>query len=212
MKKKFQNLLSGKVLERVALTLKLSKIKPGFPKKVYRLAIISLIIFQFLGYYPNLSVPPIRKSQVFAQGLEEKGVIIPASFSKPLNLPHPGYLTTRFSLFHPGIDIAAGLGMPIHPITDGIVAEVGYDIFGLGNYVVVSHENAFKSKYGHLGKVYVKVGDKISPDNILGEVGLSGRTSGPHTHLEITHDGGYIDPQKILPEIPDMPKENLVKI
>jgi len=226
LKNKLQNLLSGKVLERVVLTLKLSKITPSlrsgtilrykikleFPKKVYRLAIISLIIFEFLGYYPNLSVPPIKRSQAIAQGLEEKGEIIPASFSKPLNLPHPGYLTTRFSFFHPGIDIAAGLGMPIHPITDGVVEEVGYDIFGLGNYVVVSHENAFKSKYAHLGKIYVKAKEKVTPSNILGEVGLSGHTSGPHTHLEITHDGGYIDPQKLLPEIPDMPKVNLVKI
>ncbi len=174
-------------------------------KKVYQLAIISLIFFQFLGYYPSLSVPPIKRSQVFAQTLEEKGEIIPASFSKPLTLPYQGYLSTRFSFFHPGIDLAADLGTLIHPITDGVVLETGYDLFGLGNYVVVSHENGFSSKYAHVGKIYVKSKDKVGPDSILAEVGLTGRTSGPHTHIEITHDGKYIDPQKLLPEIPDMP-------
>ena len=95
--------------------------------------------------------------------------------------------------------------MPVNPITDGIIIEVGLDIFGLGNYVVVSHENGFVSKYAHLGKIYVKKGYSVSENNILGEVGLTGRTSGPHTHLEITRSGEYINPQKLLPEIPDMP-------
>ncbi|TSC87521.1 MAG: peptidase M23 [Microgenomates group bacterium Gr01-1014_7] len=148
---------------------------------------------------------------VFAQALEEKGEVISNSFSKPLRLPHPGYLSTRYSNYHPGIDIAAGLGLPLHPILDGVIEDVGRDIFGLGNYVVVAHENGFKSKYAHLGKIYVKKGNAISSENTLGQVGVSGATSGPHTHLEITKNGNYLDPQKLLPEIPDMPKDNLAK-
>lgn len=163
------------------------------------------MFFSFLGYYPTFSIPPIRKSAVFAQTLEEKGEIISGSFSKPLVLPHAGYLSTRFSNYHPGIDIAAGLGLSIHPILDGIVEETGRDFFGLGNYVVIAHENNFKSKYAHLGKIYVKKGTVITQENSLGEVGMSGLSSGPHTHLEITHGGNYLDPQKLLPEIPDMP-------
>ena len=55
-------------------------------------------------------------------------------------------------------------------------------------------------------KIYVKAGQKITSDSILGEVGITGATSGPHTHLEITHEGKYIDPLTILPQIPNMPK------
>lgn len=135
----------------------------------------------------------------------EIGEIISQSFSKPLTLPHPGYLSTKFSNYHPGIDIAIGLGMPIHPIIDGVVTDTGFDIFGLGNYVEVTHENGFKSKYAHMGKVYVKKGSKVTSENILGEVGITGRTSGPHTHLEITLNGIPIDPVKILPEISEQP-------
>ncbi len=179
--------------------------KNNLPKRIYRLAIISLIFFQFLGYYPSLSFPPVKQATVHAQTLEEKGEVVSASFSKPLTLPFQGYLSTRFSFFHPGIDIAADLGTPVHPITDGQVSEAGFDIFGLGDYVVVSHENGFKSKYAHLGKILVKVGDKVTSDSVLGEVGLTGHTSGPHTHLEITHNGEFTDPQKLLPPLPDMP-------
>lgn len=212
MLKAIKNLLPRKVFERVALPLKFSKNKLGFPKKVVWLTIISGIFFNLAGYYPSFSIPPIKHSEALAQVQEQRGEIISASFSKPLILPHPGYLSTRFSGFHPGIDIASGLGMPIHPIIDGVVEEAGHDIFGLGNYVVVLHENGFKSKYAHMGRIYVRVEDKVSSENTLGEVGLTGHTSGPHTHLEITLNGNYIDPQKLLPELSDMPtQDTLVK-
>lgn len=174
-------------------------------KTLIQFTILALFTLSLLGYYPTFSIPPIKQAEVFAQAQEQKGEVIPTSFSKPFSLPHPGYLSTRFSAWHPGIDIATGLGMPIHPITNGEVTDVGHDIFGLGNYVEVLHENGFKSKYAHMDKIYVKAGQKVSSDNTLGEVGLTGHTSGPHTHLEITHNGEYVNPQNLLPEIPDFP-------
>lgn len=203
----FKNLLSGKVFERGALNLKLSKIKLGFPRKVVWLFILFFFL-SFLGYYPVFTIPPVKRSIVLAESLQEKGEIISSSFSKPLVLPHPGFISTKFSLFHQGIDIASGLGMPIHSITDGKIEKTGFDLFGLGNYVVVSHENGFKSKYAHMGKIYVKKDQTVTSQNILGEVGLTGHTSGPHTHLEITYNGEFIDPQKVLPDLPSMPVVN----
>lgn len=199
------NLLPRVIFNRVALIWKLLKIKSRFPRWFKRLAIISLVLFTLAGYYPTFSIPPVKRSQVFAAAQEQKGEIIAQSFSKPLILPHLGYLSTKFSSWHPGIDIAIGLGMPIHSITDGQVTEVGRDFWGLGNYVVVTHENGFTSKYSHMGKIYVKVKDKITSENILGEVGLTGNTSGPHTHLEITHNGNFVDPESLLPELPNLP-------
>lgn len=199
------------VFERDALTQRLSKIKPGFPKGFRQLTIISVILFTLAGYYPTFAIPPVRQAKVLAVAQEQKGEVIAQSFSKALILPHPGYLSTKFSNWHPAIDIATGLGMPIHPIIDGEVSMVGRDLFGLGNFVVVNHEHGFQSKYGHMGKIYVKVGQKITSENTLGEVGLTGHTSGPHTHLEVTHYENYIDPLTLLPEIPDMPQVYVVQ-
>lgn len=201
-----KNLLPKMVRERVALIRKLSKIKLRVPQRFTRLAIILFVIFTLSGYYPSFSIPPVRKSLVHAAYQEEKGEIISQSFSKPLVLPHPGYLSTQFSSYHPGIDIATGLGMPIHPITEGVVNETGHDFWGLGNFVVVTHQNGFKSKYGHMGRIFVKKGDRVTSENILGEVGLTGHTSGPHTHLEVTRNDNYVNPQALLPEIPNMPR------
>jgi murein DD-endopeptidase MepM/ murein hydrolase activator NlpD len=209
LKEKIQSLLPKKAHKRVAQYYEFSKIKPKVLLKSFSVfkwfMAISFISVSLLGYYPTFSIPPIKKSQVWAETNEQKAEILPSSFDKALILPHPGYLSTPFSNYHPGIDIASGLGMPIHPIIDGEATEVGFDIFGLGNYVVISHQNDFKSKYAHMGKIYVKKGDKVTQENILGEVGLTGRTSGPHTHLEITRKGEYIDPQKLLPELSNMP-------
>jgi len=209
LKDYLSNLLPKKIHNRVAQNYGFFKIKPRVWLKKFsalRWLMALILILNLLGYYPNLSIPPIKKSQVFAKVNEQQEEVLPSSFSKPLNLPHPGYVSTRFSNFHPGIDITSGLGMPVHPITDGIVTDTGFDIFGLGNYLILSHQNGFSSKYAHLGKIFVKKGDKVSSDHILGEVGLTGKTSGPHTHLEISLHGENIDPQKLLPELPDMPK------
>ena len=110
-----------------------------------------------------------------------KQEIVAFSFIKPVILPHIGYLSTKFSNYHPGIDIAIGLSMPIHPINPGVVEDIVYSSFGYGNHVIISHENGFKSLYAHMGRINVKKGDKVTSDNIIGEVGLTGQTSGPHT-------------------------------
>ncbi len=206
LKNQNTNLLPKIIFERAALNNKLSKTKLGFPHRFTTLVIIFAIAATLLGYYPALAIPPIKRSFAAANTQEQKAEIVAQSFSKPLILPHLGYLSTIFSGWHPGIDIAVGLGMPIHPIIDGEVITVSRDLFGLGNYIEIAHEKGFKSKYGHMGKIYVKVGQKVTQENILGEVGMTGHTSGPHTHLEVTLNGKYIDPQTLLPEIPGMPR------
>lgn len=209
MNSQIQSLLSKESVDREALTHSVLNIKPRFSKRLwrltnisYRLILASIACLIFLGYYSTVHAQEEQKHQVSS-----------AAFSQPVNLPHPGYLSTRFSAYHPGVDIAAGLGMPIHAITSGTVEEVNFGIFGYGNHIIISHNDGFKSMYAHIGKMYVIKGQAITTDTILGEIGLSGRTSGPHTHLELTHNGRYIDPLTILPELRNYPKpEDLTPI
>lgn len=212
MKKEGKNLLPGKVYRRVARNYKLSKISPRVSKRfrglsisIPRVTLIILIVLFFGGYYPVLSFPPVRRSSVLAEANSQNDQVMTASFPKPIVLPLPGYLSTRFSAWHPGIDIASGLGMPIHPITSGLVSEVNYGFWGYGNHVIISHENGFKSLYAHMGRVFVRKGQLVTSNDLLGEVGLTGHTTGPHTHLEISFQGKNIDPSTVLPPIPDMP-------
>lgn len=131
----------------------------------------------------------------------------PVPESINFQLPHPGYITTTFSRYHSGIDIATGLGMPTKPITRGIVTDAGYNIWGLGLFVEIDHGNGYKSLYAHMGKIYVTKGREVDTGDLIGEVGLTGNTSGPHTHLELSFNNQKIDPRPLLPQLRNYPKE-----
>lgn len=209
-----ENLLPEKLTDREALTLKFSNIKPRFTSKGFKrlnhikikLPIIgALLVLFLLGYFPTPTFPPtIKQTAVLAQSTQTAQVL-PAQLPFAVQLPHPGYLSTRFSTYHPGVDLATGDGMPIHPIGEGVVTEANFSFWGYGNHVIIYHPGGYKSLYGHMAKIYVKKGQQVDQNTILGLVGLTGHTSGPHTHLEVTKDGQYLDPLTILPPVQDYP-------
>ncbi len=162
------------------------------------------MFLNIIGYQPTLSVPPLKRTLVYANFSQEEE-IDSQKLNKPFVLPHSGYISTYFSSWHPGIDIATPLGTPIHPINDGKVIAVIYDTIWLGHHVIIAHPGGYQSTYGHMGQIFVKVGDFVTENTILGLVGLTGNTSGPHTHLEVKKDGKYIDPETILPPLSGIP-------
>lgn len=172
-----------------------------------RIALGVVFIGLLLGYQPTLGFPPIKQNIVTAQSkfLQETSIdkeTLPIQFQ----LMFPGYLSQGYSQYHKALDIATGLGMPIKPIAKGKVIAAGYDWSGYGLKIEIDHGNGYKSLYAHLGKIYVKPGQEITElDSFIGEVGLTGRTSGPHTHLEVKKDNKSVDPQAFLPTIRQMP-------
>ncbi len=104
---------------------------------------------------------------------------------------------TRQPRFHKGIDLAAPAGMPVVPALPGTVVSAGYE-GGYGNTVLVEHAGGLRTRYAHLGSIHAKVGDAITPDNVLGTVGSTGRSTGPHLHFEVIRDGKQVDPERNL--------------
>lgn len=193
----------GVLLSRT--TVKDTPFFPGLSKLSIKFALGIFAILFFLNYEPVFGFPPVKKPLALAQTPEQTQTVSAQSLPFAFQLPHPGYLTTSFSYFHPGIDIATGLGMPIKPVAKGTVISTGYNIWGLGLNVEVDHGSGYHSLYAHMGKIYVTPGKQVTENDILGEVGLTGHTSGPHDHLEITLNGKYLDPLKLLPEIRTLP-------
>lgn len=173
-------------------------------KVASKVALGAILLLFLLGVEPHLGFPPIQKSLALAQ-TEQVATISPQPSPFQFQLPFSGYLSTSFSSYHPGIDIAGGLGLPIKSIAKGQVSEVGYNFWGLGLIVVVDHGQGYKSLYAHLGKTYVSKDQTVSENDFLGEVGMTGNTSGPHVHLELNKDNKNIDPLALLPQIRQTP-------
>lgn len=167
-----------------------------------KIALGVVCAYIFLDYQPISTFPVINKNIASAS---EQVSSVTAQTSLTFQLPHPGYLSTRYSHYHPGIDLASGLGIPIKAIASGKVVNTGFNFWGLGLIVDIEHQFGYRSLYAHLGKIYVQKDQLINPTDYIGEVGLTGHTSGPHTHLEVYKDGETVDPLTILPQIREFP-------
>jgi murein DD-endopeptidase MepM/ murein hydrolase activator NlpD len=98
---------------------------------------------------------------------------------------------------HPGVDFSAPVGTPILAAGDGLVLRAEYDS-AYGNFIEIAHADQFVSKYAHASKMHVKAGQRIQRGQLIAEVGNTGRSTGPHLHYEISHQGRMINPMQIL--------------
>ncbi|KQW23179.1 hypothetical protein ASC80_07745 [Afipia sp. Root123D2] len=98
---------------------------------------------------------------------------------------------------HTGLDFRAAKGDPVRVTANGKVVSAGW-AGGYGRMVEVDHGNGLSTRYGHLSEIGVKVGQAVKIGDVIGEVGSTGRSTGPHLHYETRIDGVAVDPQKFL--------------
>ncbi len=119
-------------------------------------------------------------------------------FSEPISNP---VITSRFgwrsSGYHYGLDLAGPMGTPIHAAEAGIVTYADW-LGGYGYLVKVQHASGYETYYGHCSKIISQVGDEVAKGDLIAEVGSTGRSSGPHVHLEIRYDGTPLNPEVFL--------------
>lgn len=117
--------------------------------------------------------------------------------------PVPGFITTYFGWrthpifgyqqFHPGIDIAANSGTPIRASQGGVVLSAGW-AGGYGQLVVIDHGNGMATAYAHQSQILVSAGQTVGRGQVIGLVGSTGNSTGPHLHFEIRENGNPVDP------------------
>ncbi len=105
---------------------------------------------------------------------------------------------THQMYLHLGVDIAYGYGTPILAAADGKVVERGYEALGYGNYVVIRHRYGFYTKYGHMERVYANEGDEVKQGQVIGLMGSTGLSTGPHVHFEVHLGSEVVDPMRYL--------------
>jgi murein DD-endopeptidase MepM/ murein hydrolase activator NlpD len=127
--------------------------------------------------------------------------------SRPTAWPVHGWISSGFGKrvdpvsgragFHTGVDIANDTGTPVRCTADGRVSFAGWD-GGYGKLVVVSHGNGFSTYYGHLSEIKTSAGAEVTRGTVVGLMGATGNTTGPHVHYEIRLYGAPVDPIKYM--------------
>jgi murein DD-endopeptidase MepM/ murein hydrolase activator NlpD len=156
----------------------------------------------------NLESAVIRPGQeLFIPGARLSTNALNRVLGKLFIYPTKGRITSRFGYrknpfsgvreFHNGLDIGNFVGTPVAATMAGTVARIGYYPW-LGKYVILSHPDGFQSLYGHLSKVMVSRGKRISQGQKIAEMGNTGYSTGPHLHFAIFKNSTPVDPLKYL--------------
>jgi len=196
----------------VALTYGFSdERRPRFPSAVLALATQT-----------NASVDSSFRASLYAFNLIRRASLDPdgndlgkGMFSNPLIArtavpsiwPVRGQITAGFGqrmdpfsgedAFHNGIDISVPFGTRVEAAADGIVLEAGPES-GYGNEILIDHGYGFITKYGHLSRIFVVVGQVLQRGQVIGAVGMTGKTTGPHLHYEVHVKDTPVNPTKYL--------------
>lgn len=118
-----------------------------------------------------------------------------ARISSPYGMRvHPIFGTLRL---HNGTDFAAGMGAPIRAAADGTVVTASM-MSGYGNYTCIDHGSALATCYAHQNRIDVSKGERVSRGEVIGTVGSTGNSTGPHLHFEVRVNGSTVDPQLYL--------------
>jgi murein DD-endopeptidase MepM/ murein hydrolase activator NlpD len=118
----------------------------------------------------------------------------PVSFARPISAAIGDGFGPRDNRFHPGLDFPAPFGTPVYAARSGTVTWAGWRPGGYGNLVSVAHGGGVRTMYAHLSSIAVVRGQRVVTGALLGRVGSTGLSTGPHLHFEVRLRGASIDP------------------
>lgn len=146
-------------------------------------------------FYPGQRFHPVERAfflGILFQFPLPKGVI-----TSPFGMRMDPF--THQESFHSGIDIGAPYGTEVFAARGGYVAKIGDDR-EYGNYILLQHQGGYQTLYGHLSAVLVQLNQQVASGMIIGKVGSTGMSTGPHLHFEIRRNGRPEDPLPLLPK------------
>jgi murein DD-endopeptidase MepM/ murein hydrolase activator NlpD len=113
--------------------------------------------------------------------------------------PTRGVISQGYAWYHRGLDIANAIGIAVAAADGGYVTYAGWSPVGYGYMVMIDHGNGFSTLYGHLSQWYVDPGQAVARGQIIGAMGSTGNSTGPHLHFEVRYGGAPVNPLVYLP-------------
>jgi len=204
----------GKIVARAAMATKLEEENQLLKRYKYKVTLLEERMREAREYVGRISelagvdfnlpdMPP--DSIIFADRQKPAAAVIAhavaADGSLPRGLPLHGYMTRGFmddsAHYHPGIDIAIGIGTPVLATASGVVAHTGQDsVYGL--IVEISHRNGISTVYAHNSELLVQKGDSIMAGKRIALSGNTGKSTAPHLHYEIRENDKPVNPLKYI--------------
>lgn len=142
--------------------------------------------------------------QILAKDKEQMSLAIPAIwpidrtrlkafYAFGVRRKHP---ILKIRTMHKGVDMSTDYGVPVYATGDGVIEKVdkGRRRRGYGQQIVINHKFGYKTRYAHLQKMFVKPGEKVQRGQLIGEVGSTGGSTGPHLHYEVIYLGRNVNP------------------
>ncbi len=156
----------------------------------------TLTVGQFLMVPNGFKAFTTRPVQTYSGSVPSSAARGSGNFGWPVS----GSITQRFYARHPGIDIAAPKGTPVKAADAGFVIMAGWDNerVSYGFEILINHGNGYVTRYAHLSAMNVDVGDSVKKGQVIGRVGSTGNSTGPHLHFEIMKGGGRYNPFSYL--------------
>lgn len=156
----------------------------------------------------NMASTNMSDSEKYSLYDDYLGRLLNSMAFTPMGYPRLSSITSGFGYrsnpfdsesaeLHPGVDFRGAKGDPVHVTADGRVAFTGWK-GGYGNCIIVQHKNDFQTLYGHLSHINVEEGQQVKTGDVIGKVGSTGRTTGPHLHYEVRKNGKPVNPVKFL--------------
>lgn len=166
-----------------------------------------------LEYSSLMEQLKVETSYHFLGNIPVISPIEPSSIDRISDLygPRQHHPILHIPTFHHGIDISANIGTDVRSTAVGVVKEVNFSK-GYGTNILIKHSNNYVTRYAHLKTVRVAVGDTVKIGQIIGNVGSSGMSTGPHLHYEILRDGNTINPLSLYQMNLDTNEEKLINV
>lgn len=171
----------------------------GISHSVDAMTLLSAASTQMSGLLANLKgeVQPALEKTLERESAKPKGVPLKGSFDTSSDF---GLRRSPFGggyEFHDGLDFTSAYGVPIYATAPGVITIAGWN-GGYGNLIEINHGYGYRTRYAHLSKLAVTLGTKVERNHIIGYLGNTGRSSGPHLHYEVRRDAIAVDPQFYL--------------
>jgi murein DD-endopeptidase MepM/ murein hydrolase activator NlpD len=181
----------------------------GVAKK-YKATAAAIVNFEWNGLNPRQPVLQVGQKIIVPAGKKDPVVRQVQIYSGPVPAgarrgsgrfvwPASGSITQGYKPLHQGIDIGAWTGSQVKASDSGYVALAGWSDYGYGYYVVLDHGNGFQTLYAHLSRYFVNAGESVGQGAVIGLVGSTGNSTGPHLHFEIRQNGVNRNPFGFLP-------------